>query len=618
MKAFAKNGAKNDESLGGGFGLLNGGAPRALAPLWIFYPLVFISLALPNLIYSGADWFDTLHIMKWAWTMVPVAVISLIGGSMLALFGAGRTGFRLDLFGAVWLGLLAFVSLQPLWCDIFAWSTYFKEWFFFASLLAAYIFCYNLFGSQAALRRVLWLANLNAAVNVVFAELLIRDMNDICPLIMNVPGNYIGNTGQQEMFGLWMAMAAMNGIYLHMVYSSPLCGCARRRLPMWANLFLLAFNSWGLWNSTTRAGMLALFTGTAALALTARSCREDGRALARRIGAAFAVVVFMLAVNVCTAYFGWSRAYALINKTSDMLLNTSNIGARREIWITSWNVFKLHPLAGTGLGHYKWHYLEGQREAFKTHPELKWQFTYWAHSEYLQLLAELGIFGAAALFASGAWWLWSFARALTLRRTLSPGAMWGCAMLFLIWFDALFSRPFHRIENAIWMSLAFAWANRELFTAAPSWQEVRSDFVYRVFGLFVAVVAAAGLVFFYNGCRADRYLLAAVRTKDAALQASFINRARKSLMERDEAGEQLAYHIIATARATKRPEDLEAGIGALYRSFRTKPQAKQLVELLRYARETNDLALMSELVTYLSPSSYRKVPAGGGASRDEK
>ena len=173
--------------------------------------------------------------------------------------------------------------------------------------------------------------------------------------------------------------------------------------------------------------------------------------------------------------------------------------------------------------------------------------------------------------------------------------MWGCAMLFLIWFDALFSRPFHRIENAIWMSLAFAWANREIFTSAASWQEIRSDFVYRVFGLFVAVVAAAGLVFFYNGCRADRYLLAAVRTKDAALQASFINRARKSLMERDEAGEQ-----------------------ALYRSFRTKPQAKQLVELLRYARETNDLALMSELVTYLSPSSYKKVPAGGGASRDEK
>lgn len=617
MNAFQKNGMKEDGRIGG-LGLLGGGALRVAVPLWIFYPLIFISLSLPNLIYSGSEWFDTLHIMKWAWTMVPVAVIALIGGSMLALFGAGRTGFRLDLFGAVWLGLLAFVTLQALWCDIFAWSTYFKEWFFFASLLAAYLFCYNFFGSQAALRRVLWLANLNAAVNVVFAELLIRGMNDICPLIMNVPGNYIGNTGQQEMFGLWMAMAAMNGIYLHMIYSSPLYAGVRRKFLMTANLFMLAFNSWGLWNSTTRAGMLALFTGTAALALTVWNCRVEGRALARRIGAAFALVVFMLAVNICTAYFGFSRAYALINKTSDMLLNTSNIGARREIWITSWNVFKLHPLAGTGLGHYKWHYLDGQREAFKTHPELKWQFTYWAHSEYIQLLAELGIFGAAALLAAGAWWLWSFTRALTTRRTLSPGAMWGCAMLFLIWFDALFSRPFHRIENAIWMSLAFAWANREILMAAPLRQEIRSEFVYRVFGLFAAAVAAAGLVFFYNGCRADKYLLAAARTKDSALQAAFISRARKSLMERDEAREQRAYHLLAVAEATKNSEDLDVGITALYHSFRTKPQAKQLVELLRYARETNDLALLSELVTYLSPSSYKKAPSGEGGPRDEQ
>ncbi len=618
MNAFQKDGIKEDECIGGGLGLLGGGTPRVAVPLWIFYPLIFISLALPNLIYSGSEWFDTLHIMKWAWTMVPVAVITLIGGSVLALFGAGRTGFRLDLFGAVWLGLLAFVTLQTLWCDIFAWSTYFKEWFFFASLLAAYLFCYNFFGSQAALRRVLWLANLNAAVNVVFAELLIRGMNDICPLIMNVPGNYIGNTGQQEVFGLWMAMAAMNGIYLHMVYSSPLCGGTRRKFLMTANLFMLAFNSWGLWNSTTRAGMLALCVGTAALALTARNCREGGGAIARRIGAAFALVVFMLAVNICTACFGFSRAYALINKTSDMLLNTSNIGARREIWITSWNVFKLHPLAGTGLGHYKWHYLDGQREAFKTHPELKWQFTYWAHSEYIQLLAELGIFGAAALVAAGAWWLWSFARALTMRRILSPGAMWGCAMLFLIWFDALFSRPFHRIEIAIWMSLAFAWVNREILTAAPSRQEIRRELVCRVFGLFAAAVAAAGLAFFYNGCRADKYLLAAARTKNAALRASFINRARKSLMERDEAREQRAYHLLAVAEATENPEDLDAGITALYHSFRTKPQAKQLVELLRYARETNDIALLSELVTYLSPSSYKKVPSGEGETRDEK
>ena len=102
--------------------LLDGG-PVSLVPRWIFYPLIFVSLALPNLIFSGVSWFDTLHIMKWAWAMVPVALISLIGGAILALYGAERTGFRLDIFGGVWFSLLAFVSLQPLWADIFARST---------------------------------------------------------------------------------------------------------------------------------------------------------------------------------------------------------------------------------------------------------------------------------------------------------------------------------------------------------------------------------------------------------------------------------------------------------------------------------------------------------------
>ncbi len=568
---------------------------------------------MPHLIYSGSGWFDTLHIMKWAWAMLPIAAAVLIFGSALALFGAERAGFRLDFFGTAWFAFLAFVSLQPLWCAVFAWSTYFKEWFFFASLFAAYVLCFSLFNSQTALRRVLWLADINAAVNVVFAELLIRGMNGVCPFIMNVPGNYIGNTGQQEMFGLWMAMAAMNGIYLHMIYRRPLYEGPRRSLAAFGNIALLALNSWGLWNSTTRAGMLALIAGALALSLAVWRCRPERRVMLRRVGAAIAVVAFMLFVNVCTARFGWSRAYALINKTSDMLFNTSNLGARREIWITSWNVFKLSPLAGTGLGHYKWRYLDGQREAFKTHPELKWQFTYWAHSEYLQWLAEFGIFGAAALAAAGAWWLRGFARALSARAALSPGAIWGCAMLFLIWSDALFSRPFHRIENAVWIPLAFAWANREIFSAPPR-LDSEDGFAYRLFGLFAAAAAACGVIFFYSGCRADKLLRASTMTDDFGLQAALANEAGRSLMARDDARERLAYCLIAAAEASGRPKDEQAGIEQLYRSFRTKPQAKQLAELLRFARETRDIALMSELVSYLPPSAYMRGQSSDGGA----
>lgn len=583
------------------------GAPHAhgfarsgarVVPLWLFYPLVFISLALPNLIYSGSGWFDTLHIMKWAWTMVPLALVSLTGGASLALFATGRAGFHFDLFGALWFAMIVFISLQPLWAGITSWSTYSKEWFFAAALFAAYLFCFNLFDSEAALRRALWLANINAAVNVVFAELQIRGLNEMCDFVMNVPGNYVGNIGQQEIFGLWMAMAAFNGIFLHAIYSSPLCASPRKFLVS-ANLALLAINSWGLWNSTTRAGMLALFVGTAVLSLVFVLCRRE-RGITRRVGAAFAVVVFMLAANIFTGYFGLSRAYSLVNKTSDMILNTSNFGARREIWITSWNVLKLHPLAGVGLGHYKWRYLDGQREAMKSHPELKWQYTYWAHSEYLQLLAELGIFGALAVAAVGLWWLAGFLRALTMRRVLSPGCAWGCAMLFLIWFDALFSRPFHRIEVAIWMSLAFAWANREILSAPPRW-EMRGGVLTRAFGLFVAAASVAGLLFFYSGCRADKNLFAAEMASDASLRAMFISSARKSLMNHDEALEQTAYCIIDLARASGSPEGLRAGAETLYLSFRTRPQAKQLVELMELARETGNLALMVELAGYFPP-----------------
>ena len=176
-------------------------------------------------------------------------------------------------------------------------------------------------------------------------------------------------------------------------------------------------------------------------------------------------------------------------------MNTANFGARREIWITSWNVIKKHPIAGVGLGPYKWHYLEGQREAFRDHPDMKWQFTYWAHSEYLQWMAEFGIFGTLILLGAAAWWIWSFVRALTQKKDLSYAAMWGCAVVYLIWFDAIFSRPFHRIENIVWLPLAFALSNRQLLPSSVRFSEIRHGFIYRLLGLFFRRRGRRGNVF---------------------------------------------------------------------------------------------------------------------------
>lgn len=584
------------------------GDVHAVHPM-IFYFLMFVSLGLPNLIYSGISWFDTLHIMKWTFAMVPVAIISVVGGISLALYGNDRTDFKIDLFGFLWLIMLGYISIQAVWVNITSWSTFMKEWFFFATLTAIYIFSFNLFKDARAHRTVLWIANINAGINVIFAELLIRNMNGPFPFIMNVPGNYIGNTGQQEMFGLWMAMAVMNGIYLNAAYSEVSDGLTRnmRRACTirYMNLGLLALNSWGMWNSTTRAGFLSLITGTLIISLIFK--QNDRKQMLKKVGQGVAIVVLMLALNIGMSYFGFGRAYALINKTMDMVMNTSTFGKRRGIWKTSWAIFMEHPIKGVGIGHYKWHYLEGQRLAFQKDPDMEWQFTYWAHNEYLQWFAEFGIFGVIMLISAAVWWIWRFIKSLSQKKMLSLEASWACAMLFLILFDAVFSRPFHRIENVVWLSFAFAIANRELLPLSYTWSEVRYTSIYRVLGIFICTISVFGLVFLWNGLAGDKYLRYAADTDRAELQAEYIKKAMSKAMTRDEAEEQYANHLMAVAKVTRDPQDWANAINQMYRSFTIRPQAKQLMELLNLARQIRNQELLKALVPYLPPAGIKNV-----------
>ncbi len=611
--------AKNDQKIdtkahtgGSGEGFSQNRDPKPLVPEVFFYCLIFISLALPNLVFSGTGWFDTLHIMKWVFAMVPIALISLVGGARLFLFGPGRIPFKLDLFGLIWLLMLGYISAQPLWVDISSKSTYMKEWFFFATLAAAYIFTFNLFRDSGFHKVILWSANINAAINVVFAELLIRGLNGPFPFIMNVPGNYIGNTGQQEMFGLWMAMALMNGIYLHVAFGSEEGHGGRKFWMQSANLFLLAVNAWGLWNSTTRGGILSLLVGTAALGLIV--LRTQDRSMLKRVAQILSVILIMFFVTLAAGKIaGIGRSSDLVSKISDMLENTSTFGNRTDIWRTSWAVFKSQPLQGVGIGQFKWHYLDGQRIVLQKYPKTKWQYTYWAHNEYIQWLAEFGIFGGLLLLLTGIWWIWNLAKAMIHRKKLSSEAVWACSMLFLIWFDAIFSRPFHRIEDALWLSFAFAMANRDILPLSYKWSEIRHSSVYRAVGFFIAATACAGIVFLWSGLCGDQYLKRAAMTNDAELQGYLIGKAKRFPMTRDDAEEQYAYHLLAIARATNRPEDLDRGIDQLYKSFTIRPKAKQLMELVSLAQQTGNQSLLRLLVPYLSPDRFQISPGGKSA-----
>lgn len=605
-KVSSKNISRNDIEMGL---IEHSDHKNAVHPV-VFYFLIFISLGLPNLIFSGITWFDTLHLMKWTFAMVPIAIISAIGGVSIALYGNERTDFKIDLFGFLWLIMLGYISIQTLWVGITSWSTYMKEWFFFATLAAIYIFSFNLFKDAKVHRMVLWTANLNAGLNVIFAELLIRNMNGSFPFIMNVPGNYIGNTGQQEMFGLWMAMAVMNGIYLNAAYSKDLKDISSQsrllHIFKYMNLGLLALTSWGMWNSTTRAGFLSLIAGTIIISIV--FIRNDRKQMLKKVGQGVAIVLLMLVLNTGMSYFGFGRAYDLLNKTMDMVMNPGSFGKRLGIWKTSWAIFMEHPIKGVGIGHYKWHYLEGQRIAFQKDPKMEWQFTYWAHNEYLQWFAEFGIFGAVLLISVAVWWIWRFIKFMLQKKMLSIEASWACAMLSLILFDAIFSRPFHRIENVVWLSFAFAIVNRELLPYSYTWSEVRHTPIYRVLGVFICTISLFGLVFLGNGLVGNKYLRYATDTDQAELQAQYIDKAKAIAMTRDEAEEQYAYHLMAVAKATKNPDDWADAINQLYRSFTIRPQAKQMVELLTLARQIKNPKLLNTLVPYLPPSGHKAAP----------
>ncbi|MDO5562078.1 MAG: O-antigen ligase family protein [Synergistaceae bacterium] len=608
--ASSKDAKRSDPRKQGKF--IDGGDRVPLVNEIIFYYLMFVSLTLPNIIFSGVGWFDTLHIMKWTFAMVPIALVCLIGGLKLVIFGPERTDFKLDAFALIWLFMLAYISIQPLWVrHIMSWSTYYKEWFFFACLIGAYVFCYNLFKDRSYLRLCLFCSCINAAANAIFAELLFYSLNGPFPFIMNVPGNYIGNTGQQNMFGLWMSIALANGVYLHMTsdFKKPGFG---EKFYNYANLLMIAVNAWGLWNSTSRSAAMGLFTAMIILAVMVH--RAHDKTSMRKIGQSLAIVLIMLAATVIVGNIYPNRpANALLGKTLDMFENAGNVANRREIWITSWEVVKSDPIRGVGIGQYKWHYLEGQRRAFVTHPEMKWQFTYWAHNEYLQWFAEFGIFGLVLLLALGAWWLWCFRKALIAEK-ISSECMWACAMLFLIFADAILTRPFHRIENAVWISLAFAIANRELLPYSFKWSEIKHASIYRIFGIFAAAISLVALFFLASGLRGDQYLWRSTRTRDAGLQRYLIDEALRLPMARDDAEQQYAYHLMAVATATRKRDDWNKALVQLYRTYTIRPQAKQLIEIINLARQLGNTEILNKAVIYLQPN----VPATPGAQSPDK
>lgn len=563
-----------------------------------------LSLALPNVIYSGVYFYQTLHLMKWVVALVPVAVMAVVVGLLTAWKGPVKTGFKVDLFGWIWFVLLIYVTIQPLWAPIRSEPTLYREWFFFAGLWGFYALCLGGF-KERWLRPVLWLSSLSAAVNVLFAELQMMNRTDFFSpfnLILPTPGNYIGNTGQQNMFGLWMAITALGSVFIYLRHGIKGTKGLGRFFAL-TNLVLFPIILWGLWQSTSRSSILALFVGLCTVAAIIITGRD--RIRLRRLGF---FVLIVLAVLMASLFFDHSRSASMIRKTVDMIENAGDIGGRRGIWRTSWTMAQKNCLKGVGLGQYKLNYLDCQRDAFKRYPDMSWQYTNWAHNEYLQWLCEAGIVGFGILMILAVMWLWAFFRYMARHKgkPFPDGVLWGCSFLFMIWFDALWTRPFHRIENSLWLSLAFAMANRHIMA---DWAEERLGFLkssraYRALGVLMAALSLGGLVFLWSGVEGDVTIRKALESRSAPLQRTMLRSAVRHAMIRDIAERQLAYHYINYGDAAKDPLALADGLNMLYRVFLSAPAAEDMNELMKWAGRLNKKEILNSLVSYLKPGTY--------------
>lgn len=642
--------------------------PVPLVPEKLLMLLWAVSLVLPNLIYSGVNFADTLHIIKWTVTGVPIAIALIIAGARILIYGHERLKIKIDVFAVIWLVILIYCGLMPLWTDIMSPTSYVLEMVCFSSIWAFYVLSVSSFPSWG-LRPVILLANLNASINIIFAELQIRNMNNLAflqgtifeglrqysTIILPTPGNYIGNTAQQNMFGLWCAVAVLGAVYLY-VYDAHRDGDDPRKvfqpvvliglgvlllknavisgnIILWVLsvililspfvitrrfyatliLILMSWNFWGLMNSTSRSATLALLLGLGVILII--SFWKFDRTYVVRFAAVILVLVSVFYVSLYSP-----RSEQIVDKTADIVRNAENIGNRRGIWMTSYAMLMEHP-KGVGIGQYKWHYLEGQRYGFKMVNErwYRWQYTHWAHNEFLQFFCEGGWIGGILLILMWLSWLIPVIIALFKRQRLTIGinSVWGISLATLITFCALFTRPFHRIENMVWITLAFALSNREFFTERLKFGALSSGLWRKLCGLTLILASIAGCVYISSGIYGNYILRMALSSHDGNMQLYYLNEADKHPIVREEAQRNLGYHYMQRGEQTNNGDEIARGFNILWQHFNREPHSEDISKLLNFAQRYQIEPVIREIASYFRPGDYhlKRVPQQDSAGR---
>lgn len=138
----------------------------------------------------------------------------------------------------------------------------------------------------------------------------------------------------------------------------------------------------------------------------------------RRIWKAAAVLLLVSAVFVAMNPTLLQRTVTAIEKYQEGDYNAA-LNKRYIPWQIAWRIFGEHPLSGTGLGTFKFHYSDyvfmGIEEGILPENMRIGKFQH-AHNEYLQILQEMGVVGLVGFAGGVGYWFFTVGHSLLRRR----------------------------------------------------------------------------------------------------------------------------------------------------------------------------------------------------------
>jgi len=376
----------------------------------------------------------------------------------------------------------------------------FHEWlrnaYFFAALGGVVFMLRNL-PIDDALRGILRIVAVTGGISTLFGYIQNFASNMEFPYILNTkdaPDRFLGNTGLDNLLGAYLALAILAGVWL--LLNNKKSGKLAMTVIAF-DFFLLAFNCAGIWRTGTRSAFIACIAGI--MVLLAFSRFQPGTL--KKCLKALAVITFLA---VCVVFIS-PGALQVERRDMTKLFTSEALSASQEgrysIWLTTWEMIKAAPLLGVGLGNYKWNYMDALAVSQEISP-LRPRYTYWAHNEYLQWIAETGAIGGVLFFS-----LLIYCIGLCLRgmrgenNDKKPFLAWSLAALTVLMADSCFSRPLHHVDTAFTLSLALAMISR--LEGKPV--KLTSKMRFGVSGVILSL-SLSGIILFSQSFQGQGYL----------------------------------------------------------------------------------------------------------------